>query len=30
VDRAVADLSWERIQRQPILGGLIGEYERAA
>jgi putative transposase len=26
----VADLSQERIQRRPILGGLINEYERAA
>ena len=28
--RAVADLSQEQIQRRPILGGLISEYERAA
>jgi putative transposase len=26
----VVDLSQERIQRRPILGGLINEYERAA
>jgi putative transposase len=26
----VADLSRERIQRRPILGGLISEYQRAA
>ena len=26
----VADLSQERIQRRPVLGGLINEYERAA
>jgi hypothetical protein len=25
----LADLSHERITRQPILGGLINEYERA-
>ena len=29
-DHPVADLSQERIQRRPILGGLINEYERAA
>jgi hypothetical protein len=29
-DHPVADLSRERIQRRPILGGLINEYERAA
>ena len=29
-DRPVADLSRKRIQRRPILGGLINEYERAA
>jgi hypothetical protein len=29
-DHAVADLSQERIQRRPVLGGLINEYERAA
>jgi transposase InsO family protein len=29
-DHPVADLSRKRIQRQPILGGLINEYERAA
>jgi putative transposase len=29
-DHPVADLSRERIQRRPILGGLISEYERAA
>jgi putative transposase len=28
-DHPVADLYQERIQRQPILGGLINEYERA-
>ena len=27
---APADLSQERIQRRPVLGGLISEYERAA
>jgi hypothetical protein len=26
----VADLSRKRIQRRPVLGGLINEYERAA
>jgi putative transposase len=26
----VADLSQTRIQRRPVLGGLINEYERAA
>jgi len=26
----VADLSQSRIQRRPVLGGLISEYERAA
>jgi hypothetical protein len=26
----VADLSYERIKRQPVVGGLINEYERAA
>jgi hypothetical protein len=26
----VADLSQARIQRRPVLGGLINEYERAA
>jgi hypothetical protein len=25
----VADLSYERIKRRPVLGGLINEYERA-
>ena len=25
-----ADLSWQRIKRRPVLGGLINEYERAA
>jgi putative transposase len=29
-DHPVADLSQERIQRRPILGGLLNEYERAA
>ena len=29
-DHPAADLSQERIKRQPILGGLINEYERAA
>jgi putative transposase len=29
-DHPVADLSQRRIQRRPILGGLINEYERAA
>ena len=29
-DHSVADLSQKRIQRWPILGGLINEYERAA
>ena len=29
-DHPVADLSKERIQRQPILGGLISEYDRTA
>ena len=29
-DYPVADLSQQQIQRQPILGGLISEYERAA
>jgi hypothetical protein len=29
-DRAVADLSRERIKRRPVLGGLLNEYERAA
>jgi len=29
-DHPVADPSWKRIQRRPILGGLINEYERAA
>jgi putative transposase len=28
-DHPVADLSQERIQRRPVLGGLINEYERA-
>jgi len=29
-DHPFADLSRERIQRRPILGGFISEYERAA
>ena len=29
-DQPVADLTKERIQRRPVLGGLINEYERAA
>jgi transposase InsO family protein len=29
-DRPVADLSRKRIQRRPVLGGLINDYERAA
>ena len=29
-DHPVADLSTGRIKRRPVLGGLIGEYERAA
>jgi transposase InsO family protein len=29
-DHPVADLSRKRIQRHPVLGGLINEYERAA
>jgi hypothetical protein len=29
-DHPTADLSQERIQRRPILGGLISEYDRAA
>jgi putative transposase len=29
-DRPLADLPRKRIQRQPVLGGLINEYERAA
>ena len=29
-DHPVADLSQERIQRRPVLGGLINEYQRAA
>ena len=29
-DYPVADLSRERIQRRPVLGGLINEYERTA
>ena len=29
-DQPVADLSRKRIQRRPVLGGLINEYERAA
>jgi putative transposase len=30
LDHALADLSRERIQSHPVLGGLINEYERAA
>jgi putative transposase len=29
-DHPVADLSQKRIQRRPVLGGLINEYQRAA
>ena len=29
-DHPIADLSSQRIRRQPVLGGLIPEYERAA
>jgi len=29
-DHPAADLPQERIRRRPVLGGLIGEYERAA
>jgi putative transposase len=29
-DLPVADLSRKRIERQPLLGGLINEYKRAA
>jgi hypothetical protein len=29
-DHPAADLSQRRIQRRPVLGGLINEYERAA
>jgi putative transposase len=29
-DHPVTDLSHERIQRRPVLGGLINEYERIA
>jgi transposase InsO family protein len=29
-DHPIADLTTERIKRRPVLGGLIGEYERAA
>jgi putative transposase len=29
-DHPLADISQERIQRRPVLGGLINEYERAA
>ncbi len=29
-DHPVASLSRKRIQRRPVLGGLINEYERAA
>ena len=29
-DHPIADLSWVRIKRRPVLGGLTNEYERAA
>jgi hypothetical protein len=29
-DHPIADLTHEQIERQPILGGLINEYQRAA
>jgi putative transposase len=29
-DYPTAELSWKRIKRRPVLGGLINEYERAA
>jgi putative transposase len=29
-DHPIADLSRQRIRRQPVLGGLIHEYKRAA
>jgi hypothetical protein len=29
-DYLVADLSQQRVQRRPVLGGLINDYERAA
>jgi hypothetical protein len=29
-DHPVADLSRERIKRQPVPGGLINQYQRAA
>jgi len=30
LNHPIADLSQERIKRQPVLGGLLIEYERAA
>jgi hypothetical protein len=29
-DRPVVDLTYERVERRPVPGGLITEYERAA